>query len=256
MRRTLLLATAAVATLALAGIALAHLTLGGTQAASATFSAAKQRADIRTCTGPDGTYEIVRGHYEGLAVSSQSALNGPIALKVSTVYNKTEQIGWMTGLLHIRTDDHGVRARLVGTLTPGSGDTRIVDGFVDGRAGGHGANVFGNITAAFTGTGGFIGGKIGEGGANVALLAGRVCTDRPPSPRLEVEGRIEVLTATEITVRPRNGSTPKTCQIRPGISPSTRHLRVGDRVEMHCGLVEGVMTLLKVTKKGRDEDDD
>jgi len=33
-------------------------------------------------------------------------------------------------------------------------------------------------------------------------------------------------------------------------------LRVGDRVEMQCGLVEGVMTLLKVKKKGRDDDGD
>jgi len=255
MRRSLALATAAVATLAPAGVALAHLTLGGTQSAAATFSAARQRADIRTCTGPDGTYEIVKGQYEGQAVSTQSALNGPIALKVSTVYNKTEQIGWMTGLLQIRASDHGVQARLVGTLTQGPGDTRIVDGFVDGRAGGHGANVFGNVTASFTGTGGFTGGKIGEGGANAALLAGRVCTDKPTSS-LDVEGQIEALTPSQITVRPKNGSTPKTCQIRPGTSPSTRNLRVGDRVEMHCGLLEGAMTLLKVTKKGRDDDDD
>jgi hypothetical protein len=53
MRRSLALATAAVATLAPAGVALAHLTLGGTQSAAATFSAARQRADIRACTGPD-----------------------------------------------------------------------------------------------------------------------------------------------------------------------------------------------------------
>ena len=254
MRRSLALATAAVATLAPAGVALAHLTLGGTQSAAATFSAARQRADIRTCTGPDGTYEIVKGHYEGQAVSTQSALNGPIVLKVSTVYNKTEQIGWMTGLLQIRATGHSTQARLVGTLTQGSGDTRIVDGFVDGRAGGHGANVFGNVTASFTGTGGFTGGKIGEGGANAALLAGRVCTDKPTSS-LHVEGQIEALTSSEITVRPKNGSTPTICQIRAGTSPSTRNLRVGDRVEMRCGLVEGAMTLLKVTKKGRDDDD-
>jgi len=256
MRRTLALAISAVATLALAGVALAHLTLGGTQSATASFSAAKQRADIRTCTGPDGTYEIVRGRYEGQAASTQPALNGPIALNVAAVYNRTEQIGWITGVLHIRSADHGVQARLVGTLTQGAGDARVVDGFVSGSAGGHGANLFGNVVASFTGTGGFTGGKIGEGGANAALLAGRICTDRPAPTRLEAEGKIEVLTASAITVRAKNGLAPKTCQIRPGTSPSTANLRVGDRVEMQCGLVEGVMTLLKVKKKGRDDDGD
>lgn len=252
MRRTLALAIA-VAALAPVGVALAHLTADGTQSVTATFSAARQRADVRTCTGPDGTYEIVKGRYQGASQSTQAVLNGPIVLNVGAVYNRTEQIGWMRGSVRFQATDHSVETRLVGTLTQGAGDTRILDGFLDGPADEHGAKLFGNVTASFTGAGGFTAGKIGEGGANVALLAGRICKPTTSRP-LVVEGRIETLTSSAITVRPRNGS-PQTCQIRPGTSPSTAKLHVGDTVRMECGLVAGSMTLLKIKKKERDDDD-
>jgi hypothetical protein len=254
MRRKIAIAIAAGVLLVPVGVALAQLTQGGTQAVTATFSAARERADVRTCTGPDGTYEIVKGRYSGQAQSSQSVLNGPIVLNISAVFNQTEHIGWMTGSLRIRTGDQGVTTRLVGTLTQGASDTRILDGFVNGPAGEGGTKLFGNVTSSFTGTGGFTGGKIGEGGANIALLSGRVC--KPSSPKnVEVEGRIEALSSSAITVRAKKGSTPVTCQIRTGVSPSTQNLHVGDRVEIECGLVDNSMTLLKVKKKGGGDDD-
>jgi len=252
MQRTLALATVAVVALASVGVALAHLTQDGTQAVAASFSAARERGDTRVCTGFDGTYEIVNGRYVGQSTSTQPVLNGPIALTVTAVYNRTEQIGWMTGSVKIRSGDHSVEARLVGTLKAGASDTRTLDGFVNGPAG-QGTKLYGSVTAAFTGTGGFAGGKIGEGGTNAALLAGRVCT--PPEARIEVSGQIEALTTTAITVHPKNRAAV-TCQIRPGVSPSTSNLRVGDRVEIVCGLVDGSQTLLRVKKKGRDDDDD
>lgn len=254
MRRKIALAIAAGVLLAPAGVALAHLTLDGTQSVGATFGAARERGATRTCTGPNGTYEIIKGRYTGQSQSTQPVLNGPIVLDISAVYNRTERIGWMKGSLRIRGTDHGVTTRLVGTLTQGPSDTRVLDGFVNGPAGEDGTKLIGNVTSSFTGTGGFTGGKIGEGGANIALLSGRVCKPAGPS-RIEVEGVIEVLTSSAITVRSRNGSTPQTCQIRPGVSPTTQNLRVGDRVEIECGLVEESMTLLKVKKKGRGDDD-
>jgi hypothetical protein len=255
MRRKIAIAAAAGVLLVPVGVAVAQLTQDGTQAVSATFSAARERGDLRTCTGPDGTYEIVKGRYAGQSQSSQPTLSGPIVLNIAAVYNQTEHIGWMTGSLRIRTGDQGVTTRLVGTLTQGPSDTRILDGFVNGPAGKGGTKLFGNVTSSFTGTGGFTGGKIGEGGANIALLSGRVCKPAAPA-HVEVEGRIDTLTSSAITVRPnKKGSAPQTCQIRSGVSPSTQNLHVGDRVEIECGLVDNSMTLLKVKKKGGGDDD-
>ena len=238
--------------LIVSGVGLAHLIEDGTQQVSATFTATRERADVRTCTGADGAYEIVKGRYAGTSVSSQPVLNGPLVLIVSSVYNRTERLGWIRGSLRISGAEHSAHARLVGTLTQGAGDTRVVDGFVDGPAGGHSSTLFGNVTASFTASGGFTGGKIGEGGPNVALLAGRVC--KPPTSRVQARGRITALSISSITIQRRDSSALLTCQIRPNVSPSTQRLRVGDTVEIVCGLVDGSMTLLKVEKK-RDDDD-
>jgi hypothetical protein len=256
MRRGLTLVTAAGAVLVVAGFGLAglaHLVQDGTQTVTATFSAARERAAVRTCAGPDGTYEIVNGRYAGQSTSAQPLLNGPIVLTVNAVYNRTEQVGWIRGTVRVRGSEHPVQARLVGTLTQGASDTRVVDGFVDGPAGGHGAKLFGSLTASFTGTGGFSAGSIGAGGTNIALLAGRVC--RPAKSELEASGRIVVLSSSQIAIQ-RNPSNLVTCAIRAGVSPPTNGLRVGDTVEITCGLVDNEMTLLKVKKKGKDDDDD
>lgn len=253
MRRIAIVVIAGAAVLTSAGVGLAHLIEDGTQKVSATFTASRERADIRTCVGTDGTYEIVRGRYSGTSVSSQPVLNGRVVLVVSSVFNRTEGIGWMRGSLRIVGVDHSVQTRLVGTLTPGAADTRVLDGFVDGPAGGHSAALLGNVTASFTGNGGFAGGKIGEGGTNVALIAGRIC--KRPASRVEAAGRITVLTSSSITIQRKKGATLLTCQIRPGTSPSTSGLHVGDDVEVVCGSVDGTLTLLQVKKKKRDDDD-
>lgn len=247
----LVIAIAAGTVLTAAGAALAHFSQDGTQAVSASFSAGRERADVRTCTGADGSYEIVRGRYSGQSASPHPTLNGSIVLTIRSVYNRSEGLGWIRGSLKIRGSEHPTQARLVGTLTWGSSDTRVVDGFVEGPAGGHGAKLYGNFTASFSPLGGFAEGKIGEGGANIALLAGREC--KPPATQLKAKGRIAVLSSSLIAIR-RGGSKLVTCQIRAGVSPSTNRLRVGDTVEMSCGLVDSQMTLLKVEKKGRDHD--
>ena len=253
MRRIVAFVATGAVVLATAGVGLAHLIEDGTQQVSATFSAARERADVRTCTGVDGVYELVKGRYAGTSVSSQPVLNGRVVLIVNSVFNRTERIGWIKGSMRISGADHSVQTRLVGTLTQGPSDTRLVDGFVDGPAGGHSAWLFGNITASFTASGGFTAGKIGEGGTNIALLAGRAC--KPSENRVQAAGRITALSSAAITIE-RKKSTPLTCQIRSGLSPSTSQLHVGDRVEVTCGLVEGALTLLKVEKKRDDGDDD
>lgn len=257
MRRPLIVGCVAGAALIAASAAVAHLTLNGTETVAATFTAPRDRAATRTCSGPDGVYELAGGRYEGEADSSTPALDGRIRLDVTTIYNTTERIGRIAGNVRINRSGSGsgdFRGRLVGTLTAGAGDTRVVDGFVSGRVGGHVADLFGNVTASFTAAGGFTAGKIGEGGANMALLVGRVCTGTPPiAVRLVVTGSIVALSDTSITVNPHDGSASQTCAIRDGTSPSTRRFEVGDRVEVRCGLVEGVMTLLRLSHKGDDD---
>ena len=253
MRRALVLSALGLAALATAGIALATLGTSGTQTVTATFNAAKDRAETKTCTGTDGTYEIVKGRYAGEADSSVPGLDGPLTLYVTSVYNTTEKVGWMTGLVKIRRsggDDQELNGRLVGTLTAGSGDTRTLDGFLTGRLARRYADVVGNVTAAFTAAGGFTNGKLGEGGANIALLAGRACTSPGEAAvHLDVTGTIESLSDTSISVKPRDGSPTQSCDIKQGISPSVSKFEKGDTVEMRCGLVGGTMTLLKLTRK-------
>ncbi len=253
MRRALVLAALGVAALATAGIAVATLGLSGTQTVSATFSAAKDRAEAKTCTGSDGVYEIVKGRYTGEADSSVAGLDGPLTLSVTSVYNTTEKIGWMTALVKVRrsgSDDQEFNGRLVGTLTGGTGDARTLDAFLTGRLARSYADVFGNVTSSFTAAGGFTNGKLGEGGANIALLAGRPCVS--PSEvavRLVVTGTIDVLSDTSISVKPKDGSSTQTCDIKQGTSPSVSKFKKGDTVEMRCGLVGGTMTLLKLSRK-------
>jgi hypothetical protein len=254
MRTVTAVVALAGAALVTAGVAVATLGFSGTQTVTATFTAARDRADVRACTGGDGTYEIVKGRYTGEADSSVAGLDGPLTLNVTSVYNTTEKVGWMTAAVKIRrgsgSDDRDFTGKLTGTLT-GSGDTRVLDGFASGRIGGRYADVLGNVTASFTAAGGFTGGKLGEGGANIAVMVGNACVKPGPiAVRLVVKGTIESLSDTSISVKPRDGSGSQACAIKAGISPSTSRFERGDGVEMRCGLVSGDMTLLKLTRRG------
>jgi hypothetical protein len=241
-----------------AGVAVATIGFSGTQTVTATFTAPRDRADVKSCTGTDGTYEIVRGRYVGEADSSVAGLDGPLRLDVTSVYNTTEKVGWMTANVKVRrsggSDDRDFVGKLTGTLTGGSGDARVLDGMLSGRIGGRYADVVGNLTASFTATGGFTGGKLGEGGANVALLIGRTCVKPGKAAvQLVVKGTIQSLSDTSISVKPRDESSTQTCAIKPGTSPSTSRYETGDGVEMRCGLVGGDMTLLKLSRKGKND---
>jgi hypothetical protein len=250
-----MMAGAACAALAVTGAALATLGFSGTQTVSATFGATRDRGDVRTCTGADGTYETVRGRYTGEADSTVTGLDGPLTLGVTAVYNTTEKVGWLSATVKIRrtgSDDRDFVGKLTGTLTGGSGDARVLDGFLTGRIGGRYADVVGNVTASFTPAGGFTGGKLGEGGADTALMIGKACVKQGSSSvQLVVKGKLASLSATSISVEPTDGSAAQTCAIKAGVSPSTSKVEVGDTVEIRCGLVGGEMTLLKLNRKGR-----
>lgn len=251
MRRFIVLAIVAATALSTAGFAVAHLKASGTDAVSATFTAAKERAETRTCTGPDGTYEITHGRYAGTAVSTNEALDGPIVFHVVSVYNTTEKLGWIEGWMKVRREDDDDRrstARFWATL----GDGGAAEGFVHGRVHHHYAALFGNVSATFTPSGGFANGRIGGGGgSNAAVLAGRPCVGKLGiAVKLVVKGEVESISSTEIRVKPRDGSSSQACAIVAGRSPSTEGVGPGTRVEIGCGLVDGQMTLLRLHKRG------
>ncbi len=250
MRRPIVIAVATAAALATAGLALATLNASGVSATTATFSAAKERSETRTCTGNGDTYEITAGRYVGSVdfADPNSALDGPVRIQVRTVLNKTKGIGYVEGWLRIKDDDRRGHGKFVGTLD-GSGN---VDGFVQGRVNREYAVLLGSMSAKFSADGGFTEGKIGSGTTSLpAVLVGRPCKDSKPAGiavRLVVKGKVSKLDAASITVDPKDATPAQACDIKAGTSPSLEGVAVGSEVEMGCGLVDGKMTLLKLKK--------
>lgn len=250
MRRPFLIIVGSAAALATAGLALATVTASGVSATTATFSAAKERSETRTCTGDGDTYEITSGRYVGTVdfADPNSDLDGPVRIQVRAVLNKTDGVGYVEGYVRIKDDDRRGHAKFVGTLD-GSGN---VDGFVQGHVNRKHALVLGSMSAKFSADGGFTEGKIGNGSTSLpAVLVGRPCKDskRPGvAVRLVVKGKVSKLDAGSITVDPRDSTPAQTCEIKAGTSPSLEGVAVGSEVEMGCGLVDGKMTLLKLKK--------
>ena len=246
MRRPIILATAAAAALVVSGIAIATLRSTGTEQVSATFSAPTVvRSNTHTCTGADGTYEFTHAVYSGIATSANDALAGPIEIRVVSVYNTTEKLGWVDGWYRVHNDDRRLHGRFSAVNTNGT-----LDGFLNGRVNMRYANLLGGFTAGYTRDGGFTSGQLGTGSAtNAALLVGRPCVPRADSAvRLLVRGQVESLSSSSISVKPNDGSATQTCAITPK-SPSTNGVAAGDKVEMGCATLDGTMTLVKLHKR-------
>jgi hypothetical protein len=247
MRRIVLLALAALATLAVAGLALAQLTTTGTEAVSATFTATNVvRTDTRTCTGTDGAYEITHARYDGQATSATAGLAGPLQIRVKSVYNTTEKLGFVDGTIYLRGTDRRAIGRFSAVNTNG-----VLDGYLTGHVS-RGAALRGSLTAGFTRTGGFTDGKLGTGSStNTALLSGRICIGKsqPASVKLVVRGTVEAISSSSISVKPRDGSATQACSIVAGMSPRTTGVDPGDDVEISCVLVNGAMTLVKIHRR-------
>ena len=101
--------------LVVAGIAVASQPGAETDDATASFSATEvKRLKTRTCQGADGTYEITHAVLEGEVTTADPAvLGGKLRLHLKSVYNDTENLGWVTGKAHIHneTADPDTRAR-------------------------------------------------------------------------------------------------------------------------------------------------
>lgn len=247
MKRLFLL-TAALVALVAAGAAVANLKSGDVSPVSATLSATTvAHLQTRTLTCDGQTIEISTGRYSGTATSATPDLNGPIELKVHSVYNTTKKLGWVEGHLKIRGADDRSNSRFAAVNTDGK-----LDGWLNGRAGHRDGSLLGSIAGSFSKGGGLSDGQLGTGtGANAALLVKRIdCKQEDkvrPSVHLTVRGQVDALSAASISVKPADGGASQACTI--GDEKPGSNIAVLDRVEMTCAQVSGAWVLKKVRER-------
>jgi hypothetical protein len=247
MKRFVLI-TAALGALVATGAAVAHLKAADVAAASATLTATTpSNVQTRTYTCDAQTFEVTTGRWSGTATSTTADLNGAAVLHLKSVYNVTKKLGWVDGSVKISGADDRTHLGLTAINTDGK-----LDGWVRGHAGRGDGIVFGSLSGAFSRTGGLTGGAIGSGtGTNAALIAkGIRCNSQKtpkPSVHLFVRGQVEALSATSITVKPKDGSASQTCTVKD--DDDVERVKAGDQVEMTCSQVAGAWVLTKVRKK-------
>jgi hypothetical protein len=246
--KRLVLITAALGALVATGAAVAHLKASDVAAASATLTATTpSNVQTRTYTCEGQTFEVTTGRWAGTATSTTPDLNGAAVLHAKSVYNVTKKLGWVDGTLKITASDDRTHAGFSAVNTDGK-----LDGWIRGNAGRGDGIVFGSLSGSFSKSGGLTGGAIGSGtGTNAALIAKGVrCNPaRTPKPSvtLFVRGQIEAVSATSITVKPKDGSASQTCTVKD--DDDVERVRTGDQVEMTCSQVAGAWVLAKVRKR-------
>lgn len=247
MKRKILLTTA-LAALVATGAAVANLKTGDVAKVSATLSATTA-ANVQTrtldCAGQ--TIEVTTGRYTGTATSTTPDLNGPVELRVKSVYNTTTKLGWVEGHLKIRGGDNASNASFSAINSDGK-----LDGWLRGNAGHRDGGLFGSLSGAFSKTGGLSDGALGSGtGANAAVIAKRAdCKSEEktrPSVHLLVRGKVEAVSSSSISVKPKDGSATQTCTVTD--ADDVEKIEVGDQVELACVQVSGTWTLAKVRER-------
>ena len=246
--KRLILITAALSALVAAGAAVAHLKAGDVNQVSATLSvptAANVQTRTLTCDGQ--TIEITTGHYTGTATSTTTDLNGSVDLFVKSTYNATKKLGWVNGWLKLRASDRRTRASFTAINVDGK-----LDGWLRGSASHRGGLVFGSLSGSFSKTGGLTDGALGIGtGTNAAVVVKRVgcSSDKPtrPSVFLFVRGAVDSVSATAITVKPKDGSANQTCAVKN--ADQVKGIDANDQVEMTCVQIAGAWTLAKVNER-------
>jgi hypothetical protein len=246
--KRLVLITAALSALAAAGVAVANLKTGDVTQVSATLSAATPaNVQTRTLTCDGQTIEVTLGHYSGTATSTTTDLNGPVDLFVKSTYNTTKKLGWVDGWLKVRASDRRTRASFTAINVDGK-----LDGWLRGSASRRGGFLFGSLAGSFSKTSGLTDGTLGTGtGANAAVIAKRISCGgdkpTPPSVFLFVRGAVDSVSATTITVKPKDGSANQTCTVKN--ADQVKGIEANDQVEMSCVQVAGVWTLAKVRER-------
>jgi hypothetical protein len=173
--------------LALGGIAVAGGGGAQTDDAAATFSASEvKRFKSRTCTGADGEYRVTHAVLLGKVESTTDPiLAGALKLKLKSVYNLTENLGWVVGTAHIRNDavDPDTRARATFKAVNVNG---AIEGMFVGGAGAPHWRLLANFSASLNQTdttAAITNGTIGAASSsNSALLFRGGCKHKEDEP--------------------------------------------------------------------------
>jgi hypothetical protein len=250
--KRLLVIIAAGSALAAAGVAVAKgLEVQAVKQVGATFTATSVTStSTRTCTNTDGTFVVTKARYTGAATSSEPALNGPLRLDVESLINTTRNLGVVSGKVRIDTaSNRDTHASLQAVYANGQ-----VHGLVSGRVLGPSAGLLGDLSAAFSATGGFTNGKLGgTDGGGVALTLQRGDCKRAQSAaaqRVRAKGAVTAVSSTSISV------AGVTCAVPAALAARTTGLSAGDVVEIRCELRNGALTLTKLDRKRSHRDDD
>jgi hypothetical protein len=208
-------------------------------------TAANVQTRTLTCDGQ--TIEITTGHYTGTATSTTTDLNGSVDLFVKSTYNATKKLGWVNGWLKLRASDRRTRASFTAINVDGK-----LDGWLRGSANRRGGVLFGSLSGSFSKTGGLTDGALGTGtGTNAAVVVKRVgcSSDKPtrPSVFLFVRGAVDSVSATSITVKPKDGSANQTCTVKN--TDQVKGIDANDQVEMTCVQIAGAWMLAKVNER-------
>src|SRR6185295_10859562 len=177
--------------------AVAHLRSADVAATSATLTATTpSNVQTRTYTCDNQTFEVTTGRWSGTATSTTADLNGAAVVNAKSVYNVTKKLGWVDGSIKISGADDRAHLGFTAVNTDGK-----LDGWVRGHAG------RGDGSAIGSGT-----------GTNAALIVkGLRCNSEQtpkPSVHLFVRGQVEAVSATSITVKPKDGTASQTCTVK------------------------------------------
>jgi hypothetical protein len=252
MKRRLLVTIVAGSALVAAGVAVAKgLEVQAVQQVGATFTATTvSKSSARTCTNADGTFVVTKAEYAGTASSSDPALSGPVRLTIESLINTSKNLGVVSGRIRIDTaSNRDTTAGLQAVFANGQ-----LHGLVSGRVKDPSAGLLGDLSSAFSATGGFTNGKIGgtdAGGAAVRLQRGEC---RAPTPisvqRVRAKGAVTAVSSTSITV------AGVTCAVPSALAKKLGDVKTGDVAEIRCALVNNALTLTDIDRKGKRGDDD
>jgi len=128
-------------------------------------------------------------------------------------------------------------------------------GLVSGRVTDPSSSLLGDVSSAFSATGGFTNGKLGgtdAGGAAVRLQRGACRVEKPKPPaaqRVRAKGSVTAVSPTSIT------AAGVTCAVPAALARKVTGIGTGDVVEIRCALQNGALTLTDVDRKGKKHDD-
>jgi hypothetical protein len=245
MRRTLVGAVAAVAVLVTAAIAVADGFDGGKsiKAVSGGFNATTaSRVTQRTCTTSDGkTIVVTDAVYSGTG-TGDADFTGNATVHARSTIDTTDGVGIVNGTLKVDVaSGRDTVAQLTGVVSGTS-----FAGLAIGHAHDPAARLVANVSGGFTATGGFANAKLGgtAGGSAVELTPSGCKPGRTPPDKSEARGTVAASGSGSITV------AGLTCIVPADLQAKVATIAPGARAEIHCRLVDGANTLMRVEKRG------